>query len=82
MENDVKGMESTVVQYYLKHRREFTMFGGMGHLPGCLARRDLDTKEVTDTYRGAKTLKENGIDYDLFVEGQLKYRRLNNNADY
>ena len=79
---EVNGAESTVVKYYLEHRREFTMFGTMWHLPGCLARRDLDTQEVSDTYRGIKTLKSQGVDYDLFVEGQLKYRRLNNNADY
>ena len=53
------------------------MFGEIGHFPGALA-----TRENLSQYHAGQTLTLKGIDYERFVEGQLKYRRLNNNADY
>jgi hypothetical protein len=53
------------------------MFGEIGHFPGALA-----TRENLSQYHAGQTLVLKGIDYDKFTEGQLKYRRLNKNADY
>lgn len=69
--------ESTAVKYYLEHRDQYTMFGEIGHFPGALA-----TRENLSQYHAGQTLTLKGIDYERFVEWQLKYRRLNNNADY
>ncbi len=69
--------ESEVVKYYLEHRDQYTMFWEIGHFPGALA-----TRENLSQYHAGQTLVLKGIDYDKFTEGQLKYRRLNNNADY
>lgn len=69
--------ESTAVKYYLEHRDQYTMFGEIGHFPWALA-----TRENLSQYHAGQTLTLKGVDYNKFVEGQLKYRRLNNNADY
>lgn len=73
----IKWLESEVVKYYLDHRDKYTMFWELGHFPWALATRDNLWQ-----YHAGQTLVLNHVDYGKFTEGQLKYRRLNNNADY
>ena len=65
------------VKYYLQHREIFSIFWPEANSWG----QTLFNKK-TNTYRTPKTCKENGINFHLFVTGQLKYRLMNNNADY
>lgn len=65
------------VKYYLEHRDTFSIFWPDQNSGGT----SLFNKK-TNAYWTKMTCKENGINFDLFVTGQLKYRHMNNNADY
>lgn len=80
-DHEIKGLDSSAVQYYLKHRDQYSLRDEEGTMfPGALFLRGSDGQ-----FRKGKSILDQAgepVSYDFFVEGQLKYRRLNNNADY
>jgi len=65
------------VKYYLEHRDTFSIFG-----PDAKSGGQTLFNKKTNAFWSPKTCKENGINFNLFQTGQLKYRHLNDNADY